>query len=302
MATSSTYAALTSVFTLSLSPPLLSSFSSSASAAAAAAASSSFQCLYPSRTRRKLVWVLNPRAPGGPVCSTQVLKEGTRDESAIDKSLLDFEEASSDDELWAASCLRVRTFNQFKPSTYAVEDHKRSLAECEFEALKERIAGKREGFRRVSCINATLPMSQIMTGSNDLFSTCKFSKSGKDRVVVATLDLNQCLWLPDEIVGARPEGIGADFARAYLSNVCVAEELQRNGLGYALIAKSKIVAKKWGITDLYVHVAVDNEAAKNLYMKSGFAYESEEPAWQARFLDRPRRILLWSSVATSHDL
>ena len=42
------------------------------------------------------------------------------------------------------------------------------------------------------------------------------------------------------------QGIGADFLRAYLSNVCVAEELHRNGLGYALIAKSKIVAQEWG--------------------------------------------------------
>ncbi|KAF8035482.1 hypothetical protein BT93_C1495 [Corymbia citriodora subsp. variegata] len=286
------YAALSSMSTLSLSPPFLSS----------APASASCPCLHPARAPRNLVWVLNPGAPGGPACSPQVLKERTRDDGVVDRSLLEFEETSSDGELWAASCLRVRTFNQFKPSTFAVEDLKRSLAEREFEALKERIAGKRESFRRVSCINATLPMSQIMTGSNDLSSTCKFSRSGKDRVVVATLDLNQCLWLPDEIVGARPQGTGADFARAYLSNVCVAEELQRNGLGYALIAKSKIVAQEWGITDLYVHVAVDNEAAKKLYMKSGFVYESEEPAWQARFLDRPRRILLWTSVGASCDL
>lgn len=51
-----------------------------------------------------------------------------------------------------------------------------------------------------------------------------------------------------------------------------------------------------GITDLYVHVAVDNEPAKNLYTKSGFIYESDEPAWQARFLDRPRRLLLWTGL------
>jgi hypothetical protein len=42
------------------------------------------------------------------------------------------------------------------------------------------------------------------------------------------------------------QGIGADFARAYLSNVCVAKELHRNGLGYWLVAKSKIVAQDWG--------------------------------------------------------
>lgn len=123
-----------------------------------------------------------------------------------------------------------------------------------------------------------------------------FSYNGEDRVLIGTLDLNQCLRLPDEIVGKKPEGIQADFARAYLSNVCVAAELHRNGLGYAVIAKSKLVAQEWGISDLYVHVAVDNEPAKKLYLKSGFVYESDEPAWQARFLDRPRRILLWTGL------
>ncbi|OVA15737.1 GNAT domain [Macleaya cordata] len=181
-------------------------------------------------------------------------------------------------------------------------DHKKYLAEREFEALKERIAGKRVGFKRVSCINATLPMSQMSNFSDDLCSACKCSENGEDRVVVGSLDLNQCLRLPDEITGKRPEGVGADFSRAYLSNVCVAKELQRNGLGYLLVAKSKKVALEWGITDLYVHVAVDNEPARKLYVKSGFVYENDEPAWQARFLDRPRRILLWTDLSVTPNL
>lgn len=172
------------------------------------------------------------------------------------------------------------------------------MAEREFEALKERVSGKRLGFRRVSCINASLPLSHIATLFDDLSSSCKFSVNGEDRIVVGTLDLNQCLSLPDEIAGTKPEVIGADdLTRAYLSNVCVAKELHRNGLAYALIEKSKLVAYDWGITDLYVHVAVDNEPAKNLYIKSGFVHESDEPAWQARFLDRPRRLLLWSGLS-----
>lgn len=52
-------------------------------------------------------------------------------------------------------------------------------------------------------------------------------------------------WLNFRI--AFQQGIGADFARAYLSNVCVAKELHRNGLGYALVAKSKLVAQEWGM-------------------------------------------------------
>ncbi|XP_073265899.1 GCN5-related N-acetyltransferase 7, chloroplastic isoform X3 [Populus alba] len=159
----------------------------------------------------------------------------------IDKSSLTISETSSEDQLWAAARLRVRSFNEFKPSTFGIQ----------------------------------------------------FIENGEDRVVVGTLDVNQCMSLPDEITGMKPEGIEGQFARGYLSNVCVANELHRNGLGYDLVAKSKAVAQKWGLTDLYVHVAVNNEPAKQLYMKSGFVYENDEPAWQARFLDRPRRLLLW---------
>ncbi|KAK7854647.1 GCN5-related N-acetyltransferase 7, chloroplastic [Quercus suber] len=227
------------------------------------------------------------------LCTTTGTTTTTTTTTTVDTSLLNVAEAFSEDQLWAASCLRVRSFYNFAPTAYAIHDHKRDLAEREFEALKERVAGKREGFRRVSCINATLPLSELSSFSDDLCAECKFSDNGEDRVVVGTLDLNQCLRLPDEITGMKPEGIGADFLRAYLSNVCVAQELHRNGLGYSLVAKSKIVAQDWGITDLYVHVAIDNEPAKNLYMKSSFVYENDEPAWQARFLDRPRRLLLW---------
>ncbi|KAG9148345.1 hypothetical protein Leryth_012299, partial [Lithospermum erythrorhizon] len=220
----------------------------------------------------------------------------------IDKSLLQISEATSDSHLWAAACLRVRTFYDFQDQSLGIKDHKSYLAEREFEALKERVAGTRTGFRRVSCINATLPLSQVSDVSDDLCTSCKVSHYRGDQVVVGSLDINQCIRLPDEITGMRPKGIGADFARAYLSNVCVARELQRNGLGHALIAKSKTVAEEWGISDLYVHVAVDNEAAKNLYKKSGFIYESDEPAWQARYLDRPRRILLWMGLPTTYSL
>ncbi|KAL2232735.1 uncharacterized protein LOC105155638 [Sesamum indicum] len=222
--------------------------------------------------------------------------------SRINRSLLSVSETCSEAELWAASCLRVRTFYDFKDQTFGIEDHKRYLAEREFEALKERVAGKRKGFRRVACINATMPMSSVLNVSDDLCASCNFSQNGEDRVVVGTLDLNQCISLPDEITGMKPKGIGADFARAYISNVCVAKELHRNGLGYELIAESKVVAEDWGISDLYVHVAVDNEAAKNLYLKSGFTLESDEPAWQARFLDRPRRLLLWTGLPITYKL
>ncbi|PSS04310.1 Acyl-CoA N-acyltransferase protein [Actinidia chinensis var. chinensis] len=264
------------VLTASPPPPLLSRSSSTTTTS-----SSSFSLSFPvTVVRRRL-----PTAVASHLCNP----------TKLDKSALIVAEATSEDELWAAACLRIRTFRNFREAV-GIEDHKRYLAEREFEAIKERVAGKRTGFRRVSCINATLPLSHVLSFSDDLCSACKFSEDGEERVLVGSLDLNQCLSLPDEIIGMKPQGTGADFARAYLSNVCVAKELQRNGLGYALIAKSKMVAEDWGISDLYVHVAADNEPAKNLYMNSGFVYESDEPTWQARFLDRPRRILLWTGI------
>lgn len=220
----------------------------------------------------------------------------------IDKSAIVVDEAVSDDEFWAAACLRIRTFNEFKQESSGIEDHKRYLAEREFKALKKRVAGEREGFRTVSCINASIPLSHLSSISDDLCTTCKFSGDGEDRVVVGTLDLIQCMRLPDEIAGIKPEGIGADFLRAYLSNVCVAEELRGNGLGYAIISKAKSIAEEWGITHLYVHVAVDNEPAKNLYVKSGFIHERDEPEWQARYLNRPQRILFWFGLPDPYNL
>ncbi|CAI9098649.1 OLC1v1035331C1 [Oldenlandia corymbosa var. corymbosa] len=226
----------------------------------------------------------------------------TAQRARIDKSLLRLSVGISEAELWAAACLRVRCFYNFEDDSFGIQDHKKYLAEREFEALKERVAGVRVGFKKVSCIDATLPLSQVTSISDDLSNNCKFSDGEEERVVVGTLDINQCIRLPDEIAGMKPKGIGADFARAYLSNVCVAQELQRNGLGSDLISKAKLVAEEWGISDLYVHVAVDNEPAKNLYIKSGFTLENEEPAWQARFLDRPRRLLLWTGLPSTYDL
>ena len=45
--------------------------------------------------------------------------------------------------------------------------------EREFEALKDRVSGKRVEFKRVSCINASLPLSPSLSDASDLCSTCK---------------------------------------------------------------------------------------------------------------------------------
>nr|XP_018627980.1 uncharacterized protein LOC104101269 isoform X2 [Nicotiana tomentosiformis] len=195
------------------------------------------------------------------LCSSQQLSQQisspTPHPILIDKSFLCISEAKSENELWAASSLRVRIFYDFQHDTLNTEDHTKYLTEREFEALTERIAGKRVGFGRVSCINATLPFSKVSNVAYDLSTSCKFSQDNVELVVVGTLDINQCIRLPDEITGMKPKGIGADFARGYVSNVCVAKEMQRNGLGCALISKAKTVAKDMGIHSCFtIYVCV----------------------------------------------
>nr|GMD79026.1 Histone acetyltransferase [Ipomoea batatas] len=123
----------------------------------------------------------------------------------IDRSLLNVSEAKSESELWAAASLRVRTFYVTHNDSINIEEHKKYLAEREFEALKERIAGKRLGFGRVSCINATVPLSQVSSVPLDLCTSYKCPDNMENRVVIGSLDLNQCISLPDEIVGMKPK-------------------------------------------------------------------------------------------------
>lgn len=61
-------------------------------------------------------------------------------------------------------------------------------------------------------------------------------------LICTMLRPSNCLVFYYQVSGVQ----SADVTRAYLSNVCVARELLRNGLGYALLEKSKLVAHNWG--------------------------------------------------------
>ncbi|URE26553.1 FR47-like protein [Musa troglodytarum] len=135
---------------------------------------------------------------------------------AFDRSFLSVGEAMSDDELWSAIHLRVRTFYNFNES-YGIEDYKAYVAKREFEGLKDRIAGKTMGYRKASCINATLPISAYGGSIDELCSICKFSKKEGDRVVVGTLDINWCLQMADELTGKRPKDLKPVKRFTYLS-------------------------------------------------------------------------------------
>ncbi|BFI24556.1 hypothetical protein MPTK2_1g12680 [Marchantia polymorpha subsp. ruderalis] len=205
------------------------------------------------------------------------------------------ESATSGEKLRAAATLRARSFFAYPEgrSITARKMHQKMKADDECAVLTRKIGGLEQGYKRTACLIATCPSSEVPESGRDLHEMCSVAGPRTEGyLVVGTLDLNQGLSLPGEVMGERPTGPEADVKRAYLSNVCVAEEVRRRGVGMELVEYAKETAKLWGIRYLYVHVVADNISARKLYEKAGFEYESEESVKEARSLGRPRRYIL----------
>ena len=64
------------------------------------------------------------------------------------------------------------------------------------------------------------------------------------------------------------------------------------GVARRLIEAAESLAKERGLSHMYVHVVIDNEAAQALYSGCGFEVEREESADAARKRQHGRRLLL----------
>ncbi|MCO5577641.1 hypothetical protein L7F22_031472 [Adiantum nelumboides] len=207
--------------------------------------------------------------------------------------------------LWQNLHSTLRFSSSYHPQTdgqseiVTSTEHQQLLSAIELEALKEKVEGKRPGFGKVTCVVATMPSKYLDIEKNLALSKLTGILDGlaEDQMVVGSLDLNRTPKLPDEMCGSHPKGVEGQYRRGYLSNVCVTKAVQRNGVGTKLIKHAQMLALKEGISNLYTHVAVDNESAKRLYVKSGFVLEREERASDARLMGRPARLLLWMDLS-----
>jgi ribosomal protein S18 acetylase RimI-like enzyme len=68
------------------------------------------------------------------------------------------------------------------------------------------------------------------------------------------------------------------------------------GVARKLVTAAETIAKERGIAHMYVHVVVDNTAARALYSACGFDVEREESADAARKRQHGRRLLLGKSL------
>ncbi|GJP60986.1 hypothetical protein CLOP_g18197 [Closterium sp. NIES-67] len=167
----------------------------------------------------------------------------------------------------------------------------------EAQCLEDKVAGLLPGFKKVSCLLATVPdpSGAILPPREEPSSSLQVAQGW----VVGTLDLNLGLRLPGEnLCGQYPsKGLRIESRRAYLSNVCVAPAARRLGVAYRLMQSAKDLAQSWGVEHLYVHVVKNNDPARLLYLKSGYELEQEEKANVARSLGRPARLLLHLDIS-----
>jgi ribosomal protein S18 acetylase RimI-like enzyme len=58
--------------------------------------------------------------------------------------------------------------------------------------------------------------------------------------------------------------------RPYLSNLCVDQNYRGKQIGKGLVRCLEDITKSWGYKKLYLHVDLENDAARNLYQNSGY--------------------------------
>ncbi len=78
----------------------------------------------------------------------------------------------------------------------------------------------------------------------------------------------------------------------YISNLAVDNSYRCLGIGRELVTQCELIAKKWGFTDIYLHVMADNLAGQHLYARLGFEVLSSDQPWHIFPWHRPQRLFL----------
>lgn len=178
------------------------------------------------------------------------------------------QEAVLDEEYWAAAWLRAESYSEEQPYFRYIDNYRKRFAEQEFTALKRRCFGRQGQLIKCICLVAVTEIAHDGHGKLSHYTL-------RDRVV-GTLDisLRQLLrgeTFPTEVASANLLAIRERERKCgYIANVCVAKTSRRLGIASSLLEVAVKVAKGWKLNDLYVHVNVNNLAARQLYLKAGF--------------------------------
>ncbi len=78
----------------------------------------------------------------------------------------------------------------------------------------------------------------------------------------------------------------------YLSNLAVAANHRRQGLGRQLLLACEPIVQEWGWQELYLHALDTNIPALKLYKSIGYKVRQNDSHWSASWLGQPQRLLL----------
>ncbi len=84
----------------------------------------------------------------------------------------------------------------------------------------------------------------------------------------------------------------------YISNLAVAPDFRRLGIGHQLLTQCEQTALDWGYQETRLHVLDSNDAAKQLYCNNGYQIAQVEANWGNLWFDYSPRLLLRKQIQT----
>jgi ribosomal protein S18 acetylase RimI-like enzyme len=156
------------------------------------------------------------------------------------------------------------------------------------EDLRHRLRSQSPRYR---CFVAKLPLDSC--GDNNLSFLSRVQPQGEitdsDLIIVGTI----------EIALRSPSLWSNHLQHPYISNLAVAEDFRRLGIGSKLLTKCEQTALDWGYQETRLHVLDRNDSAKQLYCNNGYQISQIETNWGNLWFDYSPRLLLRKSIQPS---
>lgn len=210
-----------------------------------------------------------PSAATIDILSPELIKKEIKDKIIIREALIH--------ELMQVVALRVDVFYpEFKAIT---SFHLRIL-----DKMKHRV--ENEAICLIAVLSDT--MNNVPTWSQP-------QRSQGQRKILGTVEI-----CASDFKNTSMEYIGHE-KKLYAMDLAVQLEARRLGIGSSLLFAMEKYARNEGYKEIYLHVEVDNESARNLYMKNGYM-ELPATSWAVAFtqkrLHKPPScyVLLWKEI------
>ena len=91
-----------------------------------------------------------------------------------------------------------------------------------------------------------------------------------------------------------------EYQSTYISNLAVSPSYRRQGIAQRLLKNCEKMTKKWGFSEIYLHVLENNWQAQKLYKQCGYQVSRAETSITNWLFNQPRRLLLKKTLTPYH--